>query len=261
MSLQRAGSRSGGNCAQSRSSGRQAREQSRGSGGPPSGGAGASWHAVRTSSRQARRTAGIYCCAAPLNIAIHPGSRPGVGDTPDVLDRVARLLERPLVIREPFAPLDAIVVLGAPLGPGGALSPVAAERAVAAAALWRAGGGRIVVATGGVTGGAPRAEADAIAEALGALGVPGVLTERASRTTRDNARLTRPLLEAHGVRSLWLVTQPFHGRRGARLFRRAGFDAHVWHIDDSVQYRDRRRAVRWLVREYAAWARLWAGLG
>jgi uncharacterized SAM-binding protein YcdF (DUF218 family) len=178
-----------------------------------------------------------------------------------VIDRVARLLERPLVIREPFVPLDAIVVLGAPLGPGGTLSPVAAERVAAAAALWRAGGGGLVVATGGITRGAPRAEADAIAEALGGLGVPVAITERASRTTRDNARLTRPLLEARGVRSLWLVTQPFHGRRSARLFRRAGFDAHVWHIDDSVQYRGRRRAVRWLVREYAAWARLWAGLG
>jgi uncharacterized SAM-binding protein YcdF (DUF218 family) len=178
-----------------------------------------------------------------------------------VLDPIARLLERPLVIREPFAPLDAIVVLGAPLGPGGALSPVVAERVAAAAALWRAGGGRLVVATGGVTQAAPRAEADAIAEALVALGVPDVITERASRSTRDNARLTRPLLEARGVRSLWLVTQPFHGRRSARLFRGAGFDARVWHIADSLQYRDRRRAVRWLVREYAAWARLWSGLG
>lgn len=178
-----------------------------------------------------------------------------------MLDRIARLLERPLVIREPFARLDAIVVLGAPLGPGGSLSPVVSERVVAAAALWRAGGGRIVVATGGVTQGALRAEADAIAEGLGALGVPDVITERASRSTRDNARMTRPLLEARGVRSLWLVTQPFHGRRSARLFRGAGFDARVWHIADSVQYRDRRRAVRWLVREYAAWARLWAGLG
>ena len=100
-----------------------------------------------------------------------------------------------------------------------------------------------------------------MAEALAALGVPGVLTERRSRTTLDNARMTRPVLEAHGVRSLWLVTQPFHGRRSARLFRRAGFDAHVWHIDDSLQYRDRPRAVRWLVREYAAWARLLAGPG
>jgi uncharacterized SAM-binding protein YcdF (DUF218 family) len=169
---------------------------------------------------------------------------------------MARLLERPLVIREPLAALDAIVVLGAPLGPGDALSPVLAERVVAAAALWHAGGGRLVVATGGVTRGAQRAEADVIAAALRERGVPDVLVERASQTTRENARLTRPILEAHGVRSLWIVTQPFHGRRSARLFRRAGFAAHVWHIADSVEYRDRRRAVRWLVREYAAWARL-----
>ena len=173
-----------------------------------------------------------------------------------MFDRLARLLERPLEIREPFAVRDAIVVLGAPLGTDGALSPIAFERVAAAAALWRAGGGRVVVATGGVTQGAPRAEADAMAEALGELGVPGVITERASRTTIDNARLTRPLLEAHGVRSLWLVTQPFHGRRSARLFRRAGFDAHVWHIADSLQYRDRRRALKWLLREYAAWLAL-----
>ena len=173
-----------------------------------------------------------------------------------MFDRIARLLERPLVIRAPFAALDAIVVLGAPLGPGETLSPVLAERVAAAAALWHAGGGRLVVATGGVTGGAARAEADVMAEALRALGVAEVLVERASRTTLDNARLTRPLLEARGVRSLWVVTQPFHGRRGTRLFRHAGFDARAWHIADSVEYRDRRRATRWLLREYAAWARL-----
>jgi uncharacterized SAM-binding protein YcdF (DUF218 family) len=178
-----------------------------------------------------------------------------------VLDRLASLLERPLVIREPLRALDAIVVLGAALGPGGTLSPVLAERVAAAAALWHAGGGRLVVATGGTTRDAPRAEADAMAEGLRALGVPDVLVERASLTTLENARLTRPMLDAHGVRSLWVVTQPFHGRRSARLFRQAGFDAHVWHIADSVEYRDRRRAVRWLVREYAAWARLLARPG
>ena len=173
-----------------------------------------------------------------------------------MFDRIARWLERPLAVREPFVPRDAIVVLGAPLDADGGITPVVHERVAAAAALWHAGGGRVVVATGGVTQGAPRAEADAIAEALGELGVTGVVIERASRTTRDNARLTRPLLDDRGVRSLWLVTQPFHGRRSARLFRDAGFDAHVWHIADSLQYRDRRRAVKWLVREYAAWAQL-----
>lgn len=173
-----------------------------------------------------------------------------------MLDRIASLLERPLVVREPFRALDAIVVLGAPLGPGGALTPILVERIEAAAALWRAGGGRLVVASGGVTGGSGLAEAEAIAAGLRALGVPDVVTECASRTTRENARLSTPVLEAHGARSLWIVTQPFHGRRAARLFHAAGFDAHVWHIADSVEYRDRRRAMRWLVREYAAWARL-----
>jgi len=173
-----------------------------------------------------------------------------------VIERVAALLERPLVIRERFAARDAIVVLGAPLGPGDALTPVLAERVAAAAALWRAGGGRLVVATGGVTRGAVRAEADVMADALRALGVPEVIVERASQTTLDNARLTRPLLAARGARSLWIVTQPFHGRRGARLFRAEGFDAHAWHIADSLEYRDRGRALRWLVREYAAWLHL-----
>ena len=40
------------------------------------------------------------------------------------------------------------------------------------------------------------------------------------------------------------------------LFRRVGFEAHLWHIADSVQCRERRRATRWLMREYAAWSHL-----
>jgi uncharacterized SAM-binding protein YcdF (DUF218 family) len=53
-----------------------------------------------------------------------------------------------------------------------------------------------------------------------------------------------------------LVTQPFHGRRARRCFRSVGLDARVWHLAESVEYRDRRRAIGWLVREYGAWARL-----
>jgi len=169
-----------------------------------------------------------------------------------VIGRLASLLERPLVIREPFARYDAIVVLGASLV-NDALSPVLVERVTAAAALWRAGGAPLVVTTGGVTGGASRAEADVMADGLRERGVTDIVVERTSLTTRDNARNTRKLVAA---RSVWLVTQPFHGRRAARLFRAAGFEPHVWHIEDSLEYRDRRRALRWLVREYGAWVRM-----
>lgn len=173
----------------------------------------------------------------------------------------AKLLEAPLAIADaPVARRDAIVVLGAPLTPSGELTDILVERVAAAAALHRAGGGALVVASGGVTRGAPRAEADALAEGLRAAGIADVLVENRSRSTVENARFCAALLAPHHARSIWLVTQPFHARRAELVFRRAGFAARAWHIADSVQYRDRRRALRWLVREYASWTALGLGL-
>ena len=167
---------------------------------------------------------------------------------------IVRLLEKPLVIRgEPMRALDAIVVLGAPLR-GDSLTPPLVERIDAAAALYHAGGAPRVVATGGVTRGATRSEAAAMADGLRERGVPDVLVEDRSQTTAENATMTAALLG--DARRIWLVTQPFHGRRAARLFRKAGFDAHVWHIANSLEYRDRSRAARWVMREYVAWAAL-----
>ncbi len=171
---------------------------------------------------------------------------------------LARVLERPLVVRDELEPADAIVVLGAPLARDGSLSSILDERIEAAIELWQLGGAPRVVATGGSTQGASRAEADAIAEALHGAGIADVIVERESKNTHENARFTAELLAPLGVRTLWIVTQPFHGRRAARLFRQAGFDVRVWHIDDSIEYLDRRRALKWLVREYAAWTVLYA---
>jgi uncharacterized SAM-binding protein YcdF (DUF218 family) len=176
-----------------------------------------------------------------------------------IVDRVVRVLERPLVVRDAFRRLDAIVVLGGPLGPNDQLTRVLAERARAAAALFQLGGGPLVVASGGVTRGSSRAEADVLAEELRRVGVPdaNLVVERESTSTLENARYTQAVLAraiAERPLAVWLVTQPFHGRRAQRLFRRAGLDAHVWHIDDSLEYQDRRRALRWVLREYVSWA-------
>jgi uncharacterized SAM-binding protein YcdF (DUF218 family) len=179
-----------------------------------------------------------------------------------VIGIVARLLEAPLALAPDASSAsaverrDAIVVLGAPLARAGALTPILEERVAAAAALFHRGAAPLVVASGGVTHGAPRSEAAALADGLHAAGVPDVVVEERSRSTAENARFTAALLAERRVRSLWLVTQPFHARRAELLFSRAGFDARGWHIGDSVQYRDRARALRWLVREYAAWGKL-----
>jgi uncharacterized SAM-binding protein YcdF (DUF218 family) len=168
---------------------------------------------------------------------------------------VTNLLETPLALRDATPePRDAIVVLGAPLGPGGRLTQILEERVAAAVMLYRAGAGRHVVASGGITHGGPRAEAEAVADALRAAGIPDVIVEAKSQSTAENARYTAELVAPLGVHTIWIVTQPFHGKRAELLFRKIGFDARAWHIADSVQYRDRTRALKWLVREYGAWA-------
>lgn len=181
-------------------------------------------------------------------------SRPGRG----VVARLAGALGRPLRVDDPLVAgdrADAIVVLGAPLAPGGGLSEVVAERVAGGVALWRRGAAPIIVCTGGVTAGADRAEAEVMAEAVGAAGVPAaaIVVEPRARTTAANAAEVARLLPP-GV-TVWLVTQPFHARRARRLFRAVGLTVRVWHLADSLQYRQPRRALRWLVREYAAWAR------
>jgi uncharacterized SAM-binding protein YcdF (DUF218 family) len=171
-----------------------------------------------------------------------------------MIDSMIRMLEAPLVVRgEQLRALDAIVVLGAPLV-NDRLTPPLVERVEAAVDLYQRGGGSIVVASGGVTRGAGRSEADALAEGLRMRGVADVIVEGMSQTTYENAVETAKLLGEK--RRVWLVTQPFHGRRAARLFRGVGFEPHVWHIANSLEYRDRRRALRWVAREYAAWASL-----
>jgi uncharacterized SAM-binding protein YcdF (DUF218 family) len=172
---------------------------------------------------------------------------------------LAHVLGRPLAqAPTTLEPRDAIVVLGAALRADDRLTPVLAERVAAAAMLFAARAAPLVIVTGGVTGRARRPEAAVIADALVLAGVPhtNILVEDRSRTTAENARNVAALVSQQ-VHTVWLVTQPFHARRAEHLFRAAGFDARAWHLADSMQYRDHRRAVRWLLREYAAWAKLW----
>jgi uncharacterized SAM-binding protein YcdF (DUF218 family) len=172
-----------------------------------------------------------------------------------LLSLAVRLAGAPLRLADRPAPADAIVVLGAPLAAGGRLSPIGRERIDAGVALWRAGLAPVVCVTGGdrAVPPGPRREADAMAERAVELGLPpaALAIEREARTTADNARLCRALLPA--ARTVWLVTQPFHGRRARWHFRRAGFTAHVWPIADSLELRRPGSGARWIAREYGAW--------
>jgi uncharacterized SAM-binding protein YcdF (DUF218 family) len=139
--------------------------------------------------------------------------------------------------------VDAIVVLGAPLG------PTLDERVRAGVELWHRGLAPRMI----LSGIAP--EAPAMARLASALGVPAnaLWIEDRSRSTQENALRSAELMRAAGLRSAVVVTTPYHLRRAMAFFRRAGIDASPHFIADSRIFRGGKasaRALRWIVREY-----------
>lgn len=150
--------------------------------------------------------------------------------------------------------VDAIVVLGAPLRRDGKLSLTGRERVREGARLWHEGLAPLLVFSGGAAH--SEAEAPAMAARAEELGVrpDAIIVEAESRTTAENARFTASLLRERGVQSVWVVSQPFHLRRGRRLLRQQGFSAHAQAPESSVQYERPDLAWRWVAREYVAWS-------
>ena len=104
----------------------------------------------------------------------------------------------------------------------------AADRALHAARLYRAGRVRfILVSAGNLPWLAMHGpEARSIASLLEEWGVPenALLLETVSRNTFENARLSKPIWDAHLFKRGLLVTSAFHMPRALAVFRRAGFN-------------------------------------
>jgi uncharacterized SAM-binding protein YcdF (DUF218 family) len=150
-----------------------------------------------------------------------------------------RPLERqyPTVHVDAAPTADAIIVLGGavavaipPVRPMFALTS-SSGRIWQAAALYRAGKApRIVVAAGGVREfEGEQVEAEAIAQMLGILGVPAsaMVLEPESRTTRENAANTLPLLQRLGARRVLLVTSAQHMPRALQTFEKTWGAGHA----------------------------------
>ncbi len=169
----------------------------------------------------------------------------------------ARALSWPLAVTGTVPRVDAIVVLGSPLAEDGALTIVGEERVRAGVALHRAGVAPLLCMTGGMSRRARRGavpEAVGMAQRAGELGVPAeaLRQETRSRFTKENAFYSAALLAADGVRSVVVVTQPFHLRRARLWFRRAGFVVYGERMRESIQFTEPLRGVRWALGEYAA---------
>lgn len=103
--------------------------------------------------------------------------------------------------------------------------------------LWKDGWSRTLVFAGAA---ADRGTSNAKVMQQRALaqGVPltATIVEEQSRTTQENARFLKPVFQAQNIRSVILVTSPYHARRTKVTFEREfgkGYEFRVYPANDS----------------------------
>jgi uncharacterized SAM-binding protein YcdF (DUF218 family) len=101
-------------------------------------------------------------------------------------------------------------------------------RALEAARLFRVIGARRIIASGGAVDPAIHLmpESVMVRNALVDAGVPAdrIIQESSSRSTREQVRGVKALLDRDGTRAFILVTSPTHMRRAVATFRASGLD-------------------------------------
>ena len=130
--------------------------------------------------------------------------------------------------RDEARPADAIVVLGAAQY-AGRPSPVLRARLDHGLDLWRRHLGKILILTGGTGEGDTTSEAAVGRTYAIKRDVPDtvILTETQGRTTSESMRAVAGMLEARGLQTALLVSDPFHMLRLRILARRFGFTPYT----------------------------------
>ncbi|HJQ11276.1 MAG TPA: YdcF family protein [Gemmatimonadaceae bacterium] len=130
--------------------------------------------------------------------------------------------------RDEARPAHAIVVLGAAQY-AGRPSPVLRARLDHALDLWQRHLGKLLILTGGTGTGDTTSEAAVGKTYAIKHGVPDtvILTETQGRTTSESMRAVAGMLEARGLQTAVLVSDPFHMLRLRILARRFGFTPYT----------------------------------
>ena len=130
--------------------------------------------------------------------------------------------------RDEARPANAIVVLGAAQY-AGRPSPVLKARLDHALDLWQRHLGQLLIVTGGTGAGDTTSEAAVGRTYAIKHGVPDtvILMETEGRTTSESMRAVAAMLEARGLQTALLVSDPFHMLRLRILARRFGFTPYT----------------------------------
>lgn len=139
---------------------------------------------------------------------------------------------------KPEVTYDAVILLGGVVNPIGSLPEEPAfndnyERILAVRELLVTGRAKVAIVSGGQFGGPFHSEAAYDGAELIRLGVPAdqVILEEAANNTRENATLSKPILEKLGAKSVLIVTSAHHIPRAVGCFRAVGLDVDALPVD------------------------------
>ncbi len=145
---------------------------------------------------------------------------------------------------------DVIIVLGA-AAYDARPSPVFEERIRHGIELYQRGLAPMLIFTGGYGGSAARFSESQVARRYALRqDVPddAILIESVSRTTRDNLREARRLMQDHDLHRAIVVSDPLHMARALRMAREEGIDA-MGSATPTTRFRSWNASWRFLARE------------
>jgi uncharacterized SAM-binding protein YcdF (DUF218 family) len=125
----------------------------------------------------------------------------------------------------PLPKADAAIVLGAALW-NDEPSPGLRERLNGAAGLYKQGNVKFLLLSGGLDhNGSTLTEAEGMRNYLIGQGVPAnrLVLENDARSTYENLRFSKPIVQKHGWTSVVIVTHDYHAPRAADIARYLGY--------------------------------------
>jgi uncharacterized SAM-binding protein YcdF (DUF218 family) len=147
--------------------------------------------------------------------------------------------------------MNAIVILGAAVWPGGEPSPTLLRRTLHAAGLYHQENAP-VIACGGLGKNAP-SEAEVMRDLLLKQGVPDtdIHLEVTSTSTKENIGFARDILQSLQIRDITIVTDRYHAPRARLTARRYGLMAAT--NCPSFRGANPRQQIKSFVRELPAY--------
>ncbi|MBQ3574819.1 MAG: YdcF family protein [Clostridia bacterium] len=124
---------------------------------------------------------------------------------------------------------DCIIVLGARVWPDGRMSNTLIYRCVRALEIMRMYPECRLIASGGRGSDEPVSEAEAMRTYFMRADIPEdrIIMEDQSRSTLENLRFSKKIMEAMGMETAMIVTSDYHAERALWMARDLGIDAAV----------------------------------